>query len=39
LYDFERLYNINYAYIPLTQYFAGDKIEKNEMGWECGAYG
>jgi len=21
------------------QYFAGDKIEKNEMGWACGAYG
>jgi len=27
--------------LPLwrTQYFAGDKIEKNEMGWACGAYG
>ena len=23
----------------LTQYCAGDKIEKNEMGWSCGAYG
>ena len=23
----------------LTQYRAGDKIEKNEMGWACGAYG
>ena len=23
----------------LTQYCAGDKIEKNEMGWTCGAYG
>ena len=22
-----------------TQYFAGDKIEKNEMGRACGAYG
>jgi hypothetical protein len=21
------------------QIFAGDKIEKNEMGWACGAYG
>ena len=21
------------------QYCAGDKIEKNEMGWACGAYG
>jgi len=30
-------------YLPysvlLTQYCAGDKIEKNEMGWACGAYG
>ena len=25
--------------IFLTQYCAGDKIEKNEMGWACGAYG
>ena len=24
--------------VLLTQYFAGDKIEKNEMGWACGAY-
>jgi len=23
----------------LTRYCAGDKIEKNEMGWACGAYG
>jgi len=23
----------------LTQYFSGDKIEKNEMGGECIAYG
>ena len=23
----------------LTQYCAGDKIEKNEMGWACGLYG
>jgi hypothetical protein len=22
-----------------TQYCAGDKINKNEMGWACGAYG
>ena len=22
-----------------TQYYADDKIEKNEMGWACGAYG
>ena len=25
--------------ILLTQHCAGDKIEKNEMGWACGAYG
>jgi len=25
--------------VILTQYCAGDKIEKNEMGWACGAYG
>ena len=23
----------------LTQYCAGDKIEKNERSWSCGAYG
>jgi hypothetical protein len=23
----------------LTQYCAGGKIKKNEMGWECGVYG
>jgi len=23
----------------LNQYFLGDEIEENEMGWECGAYG
>ena len=23
----------------LTQYCAGDKIKKNEMGWACGSYG
>ena len=26
-------------YVLLTQYCAGDKIEKSEMGWACGAYG
>ena len=26
-------------FVILTQYCAGDKIEKNEMGWACGAYG
>ena len=27
------------SFLLLTQYCAGDKIEKNEMGWACGAYG
>ena len=31
-------YIINNA-ICITQYCAGDKIEKNEMGRACGAYG
>ena len=26
-------------FVLLNQYCAGDKIEKNEMGWACGAYG
>ena len=26
-------------FVLLTQYCAGDKIEKNEMGWACGVYG
>ena len=25
--------------VLLTQYYSGDKIEKNEMGGECSAYG
>jgi len=25
--------------LGLTYYCADDKIEKNEMGWACGAYG
>jgi len=25
--------------LHLTQYSSGDKIEKNEMGGECSAYG
>ena len=25
--------------VLLTQYCEGDKVEKNEMGWTCGAYG
>ena len=33
--------NLNYYYysVLLTQYCAGDKIEKNEMGGACGTYG
>jgi len=27
------------GFVHLTQYCAGDKIEKNETGWACGAYG
>ena len=30
---------IDNPFVLLTQYCAGDKIEKNEMGWACGAYG
>ena len=30
---------IQYDVILLTQYCAGDKIEKNEMGGTCGTYG
>ena len=26
-------------FVLLTQYCAGDIIEKNEMGWACGTYG
>ena len=26
-------------FVLLTQYCAGDKIEKNEMGWACDSYG
>jgi len=38
--EWRRLYNeeLNDLY-SLAQYCAGDKIEKNEMGWACGAYG
>jgi hypothetical protein len=28
-----------FSILSLAQYCAGDKIEKNEMGWACGAYG
>ena len=39
--DFE-MYTVQFWtkwFVPLTQYRAGDKIKKNEMGWVCGAYG
>jgi hypothetical protein len=26
-------------FVLLAKYCAGDKMEKNEMGWACGAYG
>ena len=26
-------------FVLLAQYCAGDKIEKNGMGWACGVYG
>ena len=34
--EWRRLHKL---FVLLTQYCAGDKIEKNEMGWACGAYG
>jgi hypothetical protein len=39
--EWRRLHNkeLNDLYSSPTQYCAGDKIEKNEMGWACGAYG
>ena len=30
---------MTYIILPLTQYFSGDKIQKNEMGVSCSAYG
>jgi len=34
------LFHVLYCcFVLLTQYRAGDKIKKNEMGWACGAYG
>ena len=40
--EWRRMHNeeLNDLYSTLhTQYCGGDKIEKNEMGWACGAYG
>jgi hypothetical protein len=38
--EWRRLHNVEINFfVLLTQYRAGDKIKKNEMGWACGAYG
>ena len=38
--EWRRLHNEELKrFVLLTQYCAGDKMEKNEMGWACGAYG
>ena len=34
-----RLHNEELNDLYPHQIFAGDKIEKNEKGWACGAYG
>ena len=36
--EWRRLHNEELN-VLLTQYCAGDKIVKNEVGWACGAYG
>ena len=38
MFNFLRLRMLLWS-VLLTQYCAGNKIEKNEMGWACGAYG
>jgi hypothetical protein len=38
--EWRRLHNEELSlFVLLTQYYAGDKIEKNEMGRACGTYG
>ena len=38
--EWRRLHNEELNdFLLLTQYCAGDKMEKNETGWACGAYG
>jgi len=37
--EWRRLHNEELNDLFFTQYYADDKIEKNEMGWACGAYG
>ena len=37
--EWRRLHNEELSDLLLTQHCAGDKIEKNGIGWACGAYG
>ena len=37
--EWRRLYNEELNDLFCSPNSAGDKIEKNEMGWACGAYG
>jgi len=37
--EWRRMYNEELNDFTPHPIFAGDKIEKNEMGWACGAYG
>jgi len=37
--EWRRLHNEELNNLYSTQYCVVDKIEKNEMGWACGAYG
>jgi hypothetical protein len=37
--EWRRLHNEELNDLYTTEYCAGDKMEKNEMGWACGAYG
>jgi hypothetical protein len=37
--EWRKLHNEELNDVLLTQYCAGGKIETNEMGWACGAYG
>ena len=37
--EWRKLHNEEIKSVLLTQYFSGDKIEKNKMGGACSAYG
>ena len=37
--EWRRLHNVELNDLYCSLYRAGDKMEKNEMGWACGAYG